>query len=65
MFSVAPNIVLAPNMTQNANTEHRTQTLLISGFKYKGLVPLRYILIRGGDKTLFTYIRVVNTDFHS
>ena len=31
MFSVAPNIVLAPNMTQNANTEHRTQTLLISG----------------------------------
>ena len=23
MFSVAPNIVLAPNMTQNANTEHK------------------------------------------
>ena len=30
MFSVAPNIVLAPNMTQNANTGRRTQTLLIS-----------------------------------
>ena len=33
MFSVAPNILLAPNMTQNANTEHRTQTLLISGLE--------------------------------
>ena len=30
MFSVALNIVLAPNMTQNANTGRRTQTLLIS-----------------------------------
>ena len=25
MFSVAPNIVLAPNMTQNAERKHRTQ----------------------------------------
>ena len=24
-FSVAPNIVLAPNMTQNAERKHRTQ----------------------------------------
>ena len=26
MFSVAPNIVLVPNMTQNAERKHRTQT---------------------------------------
>ena len=25
MFSVAPNIVLAPNMTQNAERKYRTQ----------------------------------------
>ena len=25
MFSVAPNIVLAPNMTQNAERKHKTQ----------------------------------------
>ena len=25
MFSVAPNIVLAPNITQNAERKHRTQ----------------------------------------
>ena len=25
MFSVAPNILLAPNMTQNAERKHRTQ----------------------------------------
>ena len=25
MFSVAPNIVLAPNMMQNAERKHRTQ----------------------------------------
>ena len=25
MFSVGPNIVLAPNMTQNAERKHRTQ----------------------------------------
>ena len=25
MFSVVPNIVLAPNMTQNAERKHRTQ----------------------------------------
>ena len=25
MFSMAPNIVLAPNMTQNAERKHRTQ----------------------------------------
>ena len=25
MFSMAPNILLAPNMTQNAERKHRTQ----------------------------------------
>ena len=25
MFSMVPNIVLAPNMTQNAERKHRTQ----------------------------------------
>ena len=32
MFSVVPNILLAPNMTQNAERKHSTQTLLISDF---------------------------------
>ena len=30
MLPVVPNIVFAPNMTQNANTGRKTQTLLIS-----------------------------------
>ena len=30
---MAPNIVLAPNMTQNANTGRKTQTLLISSLQ--------------------------------
>ena len=34
MFSVAPNILLAPNMTQKAERKHRTQTLLISGLLF-------------------------------
>ena len=33
MLSVAPNIVFAPNMTQNANTGRKTQTLLISALQ--------------------------------
>ena len=33
MFSVAPNIVLAPNMTQNAERKHRTQNTNTAYFK--------------------------------
>ena len=33
MFSVAPNIVLAPNMTQNAERKHRTQNTNTAHFK--------------------------------
>ena len=33
MLSVAPNIVFAPNITQNAITGRKTQTLLISALK--------------------------------
>ena len=33
MFSVAPNIVLAPNMTQNAERKHRTQDANTANFR--------------------------------
>ena len=33
MFSVAPNIVLAPNMTQNAERKHRTQDTNTANFR--------------------------------
>ena len=47
MFSVAPNIVLAPNMTQNAERKHRTQNtntahirLLINIRHYTGKIKI-------------------------
>ena len=33
MFSVAPNIVLAPNMTQNAERKHRMQDTDTANFR--------------------------------
>ena len=33
MFSVAPNIVFAPNMTQNAERKHRTQDANTANFR--------------------------------
>ena len=33
MFSVAPNILLAPNMTQNAERKHRTQDANTAHFR--------------------------------
>ena len=33
MFSVAPNILLAPNMTQNAERKHRTQNTNTAHFR--------------------------------
>ena len=33
MFSVAPNILLAPNMTQNAERKHRTQNTNTAHFQ--------------------------------
>ena len=33
MFSAAPNIVLAPNMTQNAERKHRTQNTNTAHFE--------------------------------
>ena len=33
MFSMAPNIVLAPNMTQNAERKHRTQDTNTANFR--------------------------------
>ena len=47
MFSVVPNIVLVPNMTQNANTERRTQTLLISVHDFYNFRFSRQIDING------------------
>ena len=38
MFSVAPNIVLAPNMTQNAERKHRTQDANTAHFQSSHLV---------------------------
>ena len=33
MFSVAPNIVLAPNITQNAERKHRAQNANTANFR--------------------------------
>ena len=33
MFSMAPNILLAPNMTQNAERKHRTQDANTTHFR--------------------------------
>ena len=33
MFSVVPNIVFAPNMTQNAERKHRTQDANTANFR--------------------------------
>ena len=33
MFSVVPNIVLAPNMTQNTERKHRTQDTNTANFR--------------------------------
>ena len=33
MFAVAPNIVFAPNMTQNAERKHRTQDTNTANFR--------------------------------
>ena len=33
MFSMAPNIVLAPNMMQNAERKHRTQDTNTANFR--------------------------------
>ena len=41
MFSVVPNIVLAPNMTQNAERKHRTQDT--------DTAPIRPHLMLGGS----------------
>ena len=52
MFSVAPNILLVPNMTQNANTERRTQTLLITGFVIKMYVIWATLLLSIGNSNV-------------
>ena len=46
MFSVAPNIVLAPNMTQNAERKHRTQDTNTAPIR-----PLMLISIAHDDLT--------------
>ena len=45
MFSVAPNILLAPNMTQNAERKHRTQNTNTAHFQSS----LQLKLAGGGD----------------
>ena len=41
MFSVAPNILLAPNMTQNAERKHRTQDANTAHFRAYEIALLR------------------------
>ena len=41
MFSMAPNIVLAPNMTQNAERKHRTQDTNTAPIRPQALVTFR------------------------
>ena len=43
MFSVAPNIVLAPNMTQNAERKHRTQDANTANFRSSRKQSLRML----------------------
>ena len=60
MFSMAPNIVLAPNMTQNAESKHRMQDT--------NTAPIRPHFFLGWEKsTIATYSEttVQNTDFNS
>ena len=38
MFSVAPNILLAPNMTQNAERKHRTQNTNTAHFRSSKMI---------------------------
>ena len=46
MFSVAPNIVLAPNMTQNAERKHRTQDANTAPIRPPLCEPMYHIQIR-------------------
>ena len=39
MFSLAPNIVLVPNMTQNAERKHRTQNTNTAHIRLHILLP--------------------------
>ena len=56
MFSVAPNILLAPNMTQNAERKHRTQNTNTAHFRSS------YILKQAiRNKTLQVTIKYENT----
>ena len=59
MFSVAPNILLAPNMTQNAERKHRTQDANTAHFRSyeRSLcrIFVEEVLIQIIVKNLFTY----------
>ena len=48
MFSVAPNIVLAPNMTQNAERKHRTQDTNTAPIR----PPIGITIVKTGMKDL-------------
>ena len=41
MFSVAPNILLAPNMTQNAERKHRTQNTNTAHFRSSSCLEIK------------------------
>ena len=47
MFSVAPNIVLAPNMTQNTERKHRMQDTNTANFRSLMLVVVVVLLFFG------------------
>ena len=61
MFSVAPNIVLAPNMTQNAERKHRTQNtntahirLLLHVLILKDRVAHMHSVVESGPPLLYS-----------
>ena len=60
MFSVVPNIVLVPNMTQNAERKHRTQNTNTAHIR---LQKVSKFLVYGKEPTLLTEFVIVDRVF--
>ena len=54
MFSMAPNIVLVPNMTQNAERKHRTQNTNTAHIRLRAklFVDMKFLLLTAVLKKL-------------
>ena len=55
MFSVAPNILLAPNMTQNAERKHRTQNTNTAHFRSLVADPREEVLAMSASLPLSNF----------